>query len=147
MTEFSSAAFVIESLGSRHDRKAFSCGHLELDRYLIHRAGQDVRRRIAGVFVCTATDADVVLGFYTLSALSIDLKSLPERMARQLPRHLIPCALIGRLAVDRLAQGCGLGGLLLADAVHRATGAADSVAIHAMIVDAEEDGAIVFQVL
>ena len=141
MTEFDLDAFVIEPLGRSHNRKAFSCGHPELDRYLIHRAGQDVRRRIARVFVCTATDANVVLGFYTLSALSIDLKSLPERMARKLPHHPIPCALIGRLAIDRLAQRCGLDGMLLVDAVQRATGAANSVAIHAVVVDAKEDEA------
>ena len=45
---------VVEPLGKRHDRKAFSCGLPELDRYLARQAGQDVRRRIARVFVCTA---------------------------------------------------------------------------------------------
>ena len=52
------------------------------------------------MFVCTAGEADAVLGFYTLSALSLDLASLPEELARKLLRHPVPCALIGRLAVD-----------------------------------------------
>ena len=85
-------------------------------------AGQDVRRRIARVFVCTAGEADAVLGFYTLSALSIDLASLPEQLSRKLPRHPVPCALIGRLAVDRSAHGRGLGRMLLADAVKQDCG-------------------------
>ena len=37
-----------------------------LFRYLARLAGQDVRCRIARVFVCTAEGADTVLGFYTL---------------------------------------------------------------------------------
>ena len=118
-----SDALIIEPLERRHHRTAFSCGLPDLDRYLARQAGQDVRRRIARVFVCTASEADAVLGFYTLSALSVDLASLPEELSRKLPRHPVPCALIGRLAVDRSAQGRGLGHLLLADAVKRVVSA------------------------
>ena len=132
---------VIEPLERRHDRTAFSCGLPELDRYLARQAGQDIRRRIARVFVCTAGNADAVLGFYTLSALSIDLSSLPEELSRKLPRHPVPCALVGRLAVDRSVQGQGLGRLLLADAVKRVAAARETVAMHALIVDAANDEA------
>ena len=132
---------VIEPLARRHDRTAFSCGLPELDRYLARRAGQDIRRRIARVFVCTTDEADAVLGFYTLSAVSIDLGSLPEAFSRKLPRHPVPCALIGRLAVDRSAHGRGLGRLLLADAVKRVLAAGETVAMHALIVDAANDDA------
>ena len=110
-------ALVIEPLGKRHDRAAFSCGLPELDRYLARQAGQDVRRRIARVFVCTAEASDTVLGFYTLSALAIDLSSLPEELSRKLPRHPVPCALIGRLAVDQSVRRHGLGRMLLVDAM------------------------------
>lgn len=136
-----SDALIIESLGRRHDRAAFSCGLPELDRYLARQAGQDVRRRIARVFVCTAGETDAVLGFYTLSALSIDLTSLPDELSRKLPRHPVPCALIGRLAVDRSAHGRGLGRMLLADAVKRTVAAGQTVAMHALIVDAANDDA------
>ncbi len=136
-----SDTLVIEPLGKRHDRAVFSCGLPELDRYLARQAGQDIRRRIARVFVCTASQADAVLGFYTLSALSIDLTALPERLSRKLPRHPVPCALIGRLAVDRSAHGRGLGRMLLADAVKRTVAASETVAMHALIVDAANDDA------
>ena len=136
-----SDALVIEPLGRRHDRAAFSCGLPELDRYLARQAGQDVRRRVARVFVCTARDADAILGFYTLSALSIDLAALPDALSRKLPRHPVPCALIGRLAVDRAAHGSGLGRMLLADAVSRTVAAGESVAMHALIVDAANENA------
>ena len=139
MTDFH--ALIIEPLGRRHDRKAFSCGLPELDRYLARLAGQHVRRRIAKVFVCTAGEADAVLGFYTLSALSIDLASLPEALSRRLPRHPVPCALTGRLAVDRSAHGRGVGRMLLADAVKRTLAAGETVAMHAVLVDAANDDA------
>ena len=139
MTE--SDALIIEPLGRRHDRAAFSCGLPELDRYLARQAGQDVRRRIARVFVCTAGETDAILGFYTLSALSIDLASLPDQLSRKLPRHPVPCALIGRLAVDRSAHRRGLGRMLLADAVKRTVAAGDVVAMHALVVDAANDDA------
>jgi GNAT superfamily N-acetyltransferase len=134
-------SLVIEPLGKRHDRGAFSCGVAGLDVYLKRLAGQDVRRRIARVFVCAEEGSDVVLGFYTLSALSIDVSALPEDHARKLPSHPVPAALIGRLAVDRSAQGRGLGRLLLADAIQRTLGASEQVAVHAMVVDAKDEAA------
>ena len=139
MTE--SDALTVEPLGKRHDRTAFSCGLPELDRYLARQAGQDVRRRISRVFVCTTGEADAILGFYTLSALSIDLSSLPEQFSRKLPRYPVPCALIGRLAVDRSAHGRGLGRMLLADAIKRTVVASQTVAMHALIVDAANEDA------
>ena len=132
-------ALVIEPLGKRHDRAAFSCGLPELDRYLARQAGQDVRRRIARVFVCTAEGTDTVLGFYTLSALAIDLSSLPEELSRKLPRHPVPCALIGRLAIDQSVRRHGLGRMLLVDAIKRTMRASDIMAIYAVIVDAKNN--------
>ena len=53
----------------------------------------------------------------------------------------MPCALIGRLAVDESVHGQGIGRLLLADAVKRTAVAGETVAIHALIVDAANDAA------
>ena len=100
-----------------------------------------VRRRIARVFVCTTDGSNTILGFYTLSALAIDLSSLPEELSRKLPRHPVPCALIGRLAVDQSVRGHGLGRMLLVDAIKRTMGASDVMAIHAVIVDAKNNAA------
>jgi GNAT superfamily N-acetyltransferase len=134
-------SLVIEPLGRQHDRAGFSCDVADLDDYLRRRAGQDVRRRIARVFICTEKGTHIVLGFYTLSAISIDVGSLPDAQARKLPRHPVPAALIGRLAVDRSAQGKGLGRLVLADAIQRTLGASEQVAIHAVVVDAKNEAA------
>ena len=76
-----------------------------------------------------------------LSALAINLSSLPEELSRKLPRHPVPCGLIGRLAVDQSVRGHGLGRMLLVDAIKRTMGASDVMAIHAVIVDAKNNAA------
>ena len=64
--------FRCESLAAHHDRAAFRCGLPELDAYLQTRAGQDVRRQVAAVFVMAPDDEPHrVAGFYTLSAASV----------------------------------------------------------------------------
>lgn len=93
------------------------------------------------MFVCTSDGCNIVLGFYTLSALSLDFGSLPENLARKLPRHPIPAALIGRLAVDRSSRQRGLGWMLLADAVKRTVHASEEIAVYAVVVDAKDSAA------
>lgn len=104
-----------------HDTTAFSCGNDVLDRYLRTQAGQDMRRRFATPIVAVQQDEPLkVLGFYTVSAASLDLTDLPDATRRKLPRYgQVPAALLGRLAVSAEKQGQGLGALLLADALLR----------------------------
>jgi len=133
----SARELVIEPLNRNHNRTVFNCGIESLDRYLKRQAGQDVKRRVSRVFVVRSLEDETkVLGFYTLSALSIDLSVLPEEIAAKLPRHPVPVALIGRLAVDLPAQEIGIGKMLLADAIKRTLAVSDDIAIYAMVVDA-----------
>jgi GNAT superfamily N-acetyltransferase len=127
----------IEPLNTNHDRSNFQCGVDALDMYLKKQARQDIKRHISRVFVArkSMTPKNVV-GYYTLSSLSIDFKELPEKLSKKLPKHQIPAALIGRLAVSRNAQGHGVGRMLLADAIKRTLSISDEIAIYAMIVDA-----------
>jgi GNAT superfamily N-acetyltransferase len=132
---------VIEPLGRHHDRAAFSCGNPSLDLYLRRQAGQDVRRRVARVFVTRGDDPSRILGFYTLSALSIEGAGLPAASARKLPGHPLPAALIGRLAVDLSHQGRRIGSCLLVDALQRTLAASETTAVFAMVVDTIDDSA------
>jgi len=128
---------VIEPLGKKHNRAAFSCGKAELNTYLQRQASQDTKRRIARIFVVRSeAEEKTVLGYYTLSALSIDLSALPNDLAKKLPKHPIPAALIGRLAVSSTSQGTGIGKILLADAIQRTLALSDEIAVYAMVVDA-----------
>ncbi len=128
---------VIEAISSSHDRKNFSCGTPALDNYIRQQARQDIKRRISRVFVARRHDHPrTILGYYTLSSLSIDLGALPVEIARKLPRHPIPAALLGRLAVDENARGTGVGKMLLMDAITRTLTVISEIAIYAMVVDA-----------
>lgn len=135
---------VIEPLGKHHDRAKFSCGQPDLDRWFRLQASQDERRNIARVFVAVDVEMGVV-GFYSLSSLSLSLEHLPEEMAHKLPRYdAIPAALIGRLARDKRVRGQGVGELLLADAINRILGAGRSIAVFAIVVDAKDERAVSF---
>jgi ribosomal protein S18 acetylase RimI-like enzyme len=135
----------IEPLDKEHDRRAFACGVEALDRYIKEQAGQDARRRVAAPFVLCEPDSNAVLGYYTLSALSIDVGAWPEEVARKLPRYpVVPATLLGRLAVDSRLRGLGMGEHLLMDALRRALEASREVASVAVVVDAKNDAALVF---
>jgi GNAT superfamily N-acetyltransferase len=134
----------IEPLGKPHDRAAFTSGQPDIDDWFRRRAGQDERRNIARVFVAI-DDKRAVIGFYSLSSYTLALHDLPVDLARRLPHYdAIPAARIGRLARDQRARGQGVGELLLADAVRRILGAARSVAVFAIVVDAKDDTAALF---
>ena len=96
------------------------------------------------VFAAVPKDSSEAVGFYTLSAVSIERTSLPAAVARRLPRYPVPVALIGRLAVDRRRRGRGLGSALLADAFRRVIRASEALAIYAVIVDAKDAQAQAF---
>ena len=135
----------VEPLGQQHNRKAFSSSVERLDRYLREQAGQDARRRVAAPFVLCEGESNVVLGYYTLSALSIDVGAWPEEVARKLPHYpVVPATLLGRLAVDKSRRGKGMGEYLLMDAMRRALIASRQVAAVAVIVDAKDDNAVAF---
>ena len=133
---------VIVPLNAAHDRAGFHCNVEALDQYIHKHAGQDIRRRISRVFVAVLPDnPKEVMGYYSLSTLSIGLEQLPQELARKLPKHPIPAALIGRLAVSHNAQGCGIGKMLLVDAIKRTLSVSDQIAIYAIVVDAINDNA------
>ena len=134
----------IEPLGKQHDRSTFSSGQPDIDDWFRRRASQDERRNIARVFVAMDHERSVI-GFYSLSSYTLALDDLPADLARRLPRYdAIPAARIGRLARDERVRGQGVGALLLADAVRRILGAARSVAVLAIVVDAKDDTAVGF---
>jgi ribosomal protein S18 acetylase RimI-like enzyme len=133
--------FRIEPLDACHDRAAFSCGIEELDRYLRKQAGQDLKKRVAAVFVATA-DGSTAAGFYTLSAHMLHVGELPAAVAKKLPRYPnVPVTLLGRLAVSKEFQGQGLGELLLMDALRQSLLGSQLVASAAVVVDSKNDEA------
>jgi predicted GNAT family N-acyltransferase len=84
-----------------------------------------------------------ILGYYTVAMSSFDISAMPESHRRGLPGQ-VPAALLARLAVDRSAQGEGLGRTLLVDALQRISKASQEVSAHAVVLDAVDDDAKAF---
>lgn len=138
--------FRFEPLGARHDRAAFSCGQERLDVYLKQQASQDVRKRVAAVYVLTP-DGKTIAGYYTLSQYSVDAGELPEELTRKLhlPKYdKLPATLLGRLARDRQFRSYGLGETLLMGALKRALEHSRNIASLAVVVDAKDEIAAEF---
>jgi GNAT superfamily N-acetyltransferase len=137
---------VFEPLGKAHDRRSFRSGSAAIDDWLENRAGQDVRRDVARVFVAVDAAAPTrVLGFYSLGAFTVTLDDLPAEAARRLPHYpAIPAALIGRLARHESMKGSGLGGRLLVNALRRVLAVGESLAVFAIVVDAKDERAAAF---
>ncbi len=132
---------MIERLGPGHDRASFDCGHATLNDWLKQRAGQFDRRDLARTYVAVRDGESKVLGYYAISTHGVRCEDLPDDQAKGLPRIDVPVVLLGRLAVDRIAQGCGLGSLLLIDALRRIEVLSEQVGIRAVEVDAIDDAA------
>jgi GNAT superfamily N-acetyltransferase len=135
------SGFISEPLAGHHGRESFQCGVPELDFYLQTQATQDVRRKVAAVYVLVnRTEPGTVAGYYTLSSFAVETSGLPEDLQRKLPRYpLTPATLIGRLARD--LRFPGIGGHLLADALRRVLIHSRQVGSAAVVVDAMNEAA------
>ena len=121
---------------------AFSCGVPPLDTYLKQLARQERDRRVTQCYVLTPEDSRTIVGYYTLSALSIQPDSFPPEFTKRYPRYeTLPAVLLGRLAVDQRYQGRRLGNALLYDATEKAVDSTARVGAVALVVDAKDDRA------
>lgn len=129
-----------------HNRSDFECGEPTLDEYLLRRANQEVKKRVAVCYVLVDADTPTtIIGYYTLSNCGVELTGLPDGMAKLLPRYpLIPATLLGRLAVSEKYKGQDYGEKLLLDALERAHEMSDQVGSALVVVDAISDRAVTF---
>lgn len=133
----------VELLNRTHDLSHFDCGrHESLNLWLRRHALQNQARDSARTYVVHR--ANIVVGYYSISAGSIARESASPRAAQGLARHPVPVALLGRLAVHREEQGGGLGAALLKDALLRIESAAEILGIRAVLVHAIDHQARAF---
>ncbi len=88
---------------AEHQVEAFDCGNESLNQYLKRFALANSAAGISRTYVTTLSGAEVV-GYYSLSAGSVEKSSVPERVGKGIPRHPVPVVLLARLAV-RSCQG------------------------------------------
>jgi GNAT superfamily N-acetyltransferase len=86
-----------------------------------------------------------VVGYYCLSAGSVEHGDVPLALKRNMP-PVVPVFVLGRMAVDKGYQGHGLGGGMLKDALRRSAAVAHDIGARAVLVHAIDREAVPFYV-
>lgn len=145
MTSSTDEIYEISKLSKSHKKNNFNSGSNQLDAYLKIQASQDIKKNVSVAYALTLAGSTDVIGYYTLSTISIDASEIPDDAIKSLPRYpLLPGLLLGRLAVDSNHQGKGIGAHLLIDALNRTSSISNQVGIIALIVDAKDESAAKF---
>lgn len=131
----------VELLTAGHRLDRFDSGEPELDQWLVRRA---LRNQLAGFSrTYVTTDGVRVVGYHSVSAFAVLRSGATGRARRQAPRQ-IPAILLGRLAVDRQAQGHGVGAGLLSHAMDLTVAASETIGVRMLVVTALHPGAAEF---
>jgi GNAT superfamily N-acetyltransferase len=133
-----------EPLGNEHQIDGFDCGVRSLDVWLVKHARAAVGAGSARTYVVVDSKGDRVVGYHALSLASIEHDDATERGRKGMPKHPIPAMLLARLAVDRTAQGKGIGAFLLSDAMSRALSVSEQAGMRLLLVHAPNDEARAF---
>jgi GNAT superfamily N-acetyltransferase len=126
-------------LAAAHLLDAFECGEPSLDEWLKRRALANQASGASRTFV-VADATGKVMGYYVLAAGGMSHDLATSGVRRNMPDP-VPVLVLGRLAVDRSAQGMRLGAALLQDAVKRAAAVAENAGVRALLVHALHDRA------
>jgi predicted N-acetyltransferase YhbS len=128
-----------EPLKNEHQIDAFDCGEPMLDEWLRKRALGNQSSGASRTFV-VADDTGRVMGYYALAAGAVAHGTATSAVRRNMPDP-VPVLVLGRLAVDRQAQGMQLGAALLQDAVKRAMTVSADAGVRALLVHALSESA------
>lgn len=120
-----------------HDREAFSCGIPAMDRWFKESVSDQIKANRTRVW-CAVDQTSKVVGFYALSAHTVEPSSSPALATRR-ERHPIPAVYLSALAIDVSAQGQGLGSALLADAIAKTLEISEIIGAAALVLDILQD--------
>ncbi len=120
-------------LEENHNCELFHCGEPALDAWLKNHALKNEACGASRTYVIT--NADGVVGYYSLAVGSVGHGFAPGRIRRNMPDP-IPVMLLARLAVDTSLQRQGIGSALLRDAILRTEQAAHIAGIRCILVHA-----------
>lgn len=127
----------VEAISKSHLTDGFDCGSEAQTAWLRRHALQADLTDSTRVQVVTRAGDRRIVGYYALSAGSVEPAEAPERIRKGTPRYPIPVIVLTRLGVDRGEQGRGLGTALLKDAILRAETASTSIGARALLVHCE----------
>lgn len=128
-----------EPLTSAHQVDEFDCGTESLNDYLKNRALSDQSAGKSRTYVIAR--GGLVIGYFSLASSIVEPVEATVRAAKGQGKQAIPAILLGRLAVDRVEQGHGLGEALLVEALRKSIAAAEIIGARVVLVHAINDGA------
>src|SRR5262249_19764889 len=121
----------------------FRCGQQPVDDWLATKALQHQEKHLSATKVLLDLSG-AIAGYYTLATGQVDFGDLPAELTKRLPRRVLPVAVLAWLGVSLDHQGCGLGRLLLAQALRDCYEAGKTFAFVAVILDCISDAAKAF---
>lgn len=119
----------------------FDSGNSVLDSWLTSRALRNEAEGASRTYVIR--DGGRVVGYYSLATGSVLRAQTPGRVRRNMPDP-VPVMVLGRLAVARSHQGCGLAHALVRDAIFRTLRASEIAGIRVLLVHAVDEEAAGF---
>ncbi|MEM1008530.1 MAG: GNAT family N-acetyltransferase [Myxococcota bacterium] len=127
----------IRRLEPSDNRKNFSCGNDDLDRFFRRFAGQNqFRHHIGTTYI--AVEGEEILGFVTVAATQVESSALPEKRKKRFP-YPIPALRLARLGVATHVQGRKIGLSLLKTVFRIATQMSNDVGCVGVVVDAKTE--------
>ena len=131
-----------ELLTADHDVRSFDCGRDSITTWLQSHALNSQRNESARVYVVRR--GGPVVGYYALSAGSVEKDDAPERVGKGLSALPVPVVILARLGVDVSEQGGGLGKALVKHALIQAAAGADVIGARALLVHALDEEVVPF---
>lgn len=123
-----------QPLVATHLTGDFECGEPSLHEWLKRRAMTNQLTGASRTFV-VIDEQHRVRGFYAMAAGAVSHQLATSPVRRNMPDP-VPVMVLGRLAVDRQAQGITLGAAMLQDAVNRAITVSQNTGVRALLVHA-----------
>ena len=129
---------------AHHDRNPFDSIDSRYSRYLKEVANQHGRKSVNVLYVAVREDdapPKRVFGYFTASMGAIKNDDVDDEIREEfgLPRIQIPTLHTGMMAVDKIAEGKGLGSLLITEAGKPALGLSSQVGCWGLSLDMDKD--------
>ncbi len=126
----------VRLLQETDDRSLFQSGDEQLDLFFRRYAGQNQFRHHIGT-TYLALEAGAILGFATVTVGHVEIENIPSGLRRKLPDYPLPILRLARLAVDRTAQGKGVGEHLMRTVFSVAIELREKLGCVGVVVDAK----------
>ncbi|MGA8644193.1 GNAT family N-acetyltransferase [Candidatus Binatus sp.] len=129
-------AIEVRLLREKDNRSSFQSGDDQLDLFFHRYAGQNqFRHHIGTTYI--AVEREIILGFATVTVGHVEIENISRGLRKKLPDYPLPILRLARLAVDRNAQGKGVGEHLMRTVFSVAIELRDKVGCVGVVVDAK----------